>query len=146
MIQIFDSWSGLLPFDEFEKFSIQPMKKIVTAMKKYDSNIPIIGFPRGAGHKIEDYAHKTNITALQCDESVNMALIAQENPNIILQGNMDPLVLLGDDQQLINKIHVILNQMKQHSFIFNLGHGISKETNPEKISLLVKTIREFKNE
>ena len=145
-IQIFDSWAGLLPPDEFIRFSIHPTQKIVEAIRQDYPDIPIIGFPRGGGEKIINYTKTTKITALQCDEFTQLSDIAQQIPDNIFQGNLDPLVLLGDEKQLIHKVHTLLNQMKPYHFIFNLGHGISKHTDPHKVQLLIDVIRNFTNE
>ena len=142
-IQIFDSWSGLLPADEFEKFTIKPMEKITSEIKKHYPKTPIIGFPRGAGLKIEDYVTSTKIDILQCDEMLNMSQLAKKMPNMVFQGNFDPMLLFADDAVIIQKIKQIISDMKNYKFIFNLGHGISKETNPEKVQLMIDTIRKF---
>ncbi|MCH9844017.1 MAG: uroporphyrinogen decarboxylase [Alphaproteobacteria bacterium] len=146
VIQIFDSWAGLLPPDEFMRFSILPTVKIITAIRQDYPDIPIIGFPRGGGEKIIDYAKQTKINALQCDEFTQMSDIARKIPNIVFQGNLDPLLLLGDEQQLIHKTHTLLNQMNSYHFVFNLGHGISKHTDPDKVRLLIDVIRNFTND
>ena len=145
VIQIFDSWAGLLPPQEFHQYSIKPTEKIISEIRKTSPNIPIIGFPRGAGSKMIDYAKITRITALQCDETTEMKKIAATLPEVILQGNLDPLILLGDNQQLITNLHRLLGNMKDYPFIFNLGHGISKETEPDKVQILIDTIRNYKN-
>ena len=145
-IQIFDSWAGLLPPDEFTRFSINPTQKIVSMIRQDYPDIPIIGFPRGGGEKIINYTEQTKITALQCDEFTQMVDIAQKIPNKVIQGNLDPLLLLGDDKQLIHKVNILLHQMRPYNFIFNLGHGISKQTHPDKVKLLIDVIRNFAND
>ena len=145
-IQIFDSWAGLLPPDEFMRFSILPTQKIVKMIRQDYPDIPIIGFPRGGGEKIINYVQHTKINALQCDEFTQMSDIAHKIPDKIFQGNLDPLVLLGDDKQLIHKTNILLHQMSPYHFIFNLGHGISKHTDPDKVKLLIDVIRSFTND
>jgi uroporphyrinogen decarboxylase len=141
-IQIFDSWSGLLNREHFKRWVEEPTSRIVDNIKQKYPDIPIIGFPKGAGTFYSEYAKNTNITALSLDPQINLEYILETVPkNIILQGNLDPIFLLNGGKPMINNIEKICSMFADRPFIFNLGHGVIKETPPENVALLVETIR-----
>jgi len=146
-LQIFDSWAGVLSADEFEKWVIEPTKKIVAAVKKSCPQIPIIGFPRLAGVRYQNYVEKTGVNGVSLDQSIPLSfarILQDNNPNIAIQGNLDPLLLLKGGSDMVCQIERICTILGEKRFIFNLGHGIIKETDPENISLLVKTVKNYR--
>lgn len=143
VLQLFDSWSGLLNDDEFEQYVIEPTAKIVAAIQsKYD--VPIIGFPRKAGKKVLGYVKKTNVSALGLDEEADLSWIVSNIPeNIVLQGNLSNEILLKGGENLENITKNILDQLAKRAFIFNLGHGVIKETPITHVERLTEIIRKY---
>jgi len=146
VIQIFDSWSGVLNEHNFEQWVINPTAKIITALKADYPDTPIIGFPRGAGSMATHYANKTGITAIGLDFTVERDW-ARDNlqPLMPVQGNLDPVTLLTGGQAMIDEATQILETFSEKSFIFNLGHGVIKETPIEHVEKLSQFIRDYKN-
>lgn len=141
-VQLFDSWAGLLPPDEFDRWVIAPTREIVDRVKKVYPDIPIIGFPRGAGTKMIRYAEKTSVDALSLDETVSLDWAIQNLSNkVVLQGNLDPVLLTAGGKALDEGIDHILDVTHEIPFVFNLGHGITPETPPDNVKHLVDRIR-----
>jgi len=132
VIQIFDSWAGIVSDDEYASWVIEPTKKLVTQLKKIHSDIPVIGFPRGSGMRLKNYAEQTDVQAVGVDLFTPMDW-AKESIKIPLQGNLDPLLLAYDKKGAIEKTKSILETMKDRPFIFNLGHGIIPSTPIENV-------------
>lgn len=143
VVQIFDSWSGPLPDDQFRKWVVEPTKEIVAGLRQRHPGIPIIGFPRGSSANVAEYLTATDVDGLGCDTSMPLALMASDlgHPNVVRQGNLDPLLLLTGDQQLDDRIIEICKAMAGRPFIFNLGHGILPTTPPEHVQRLVDVVR-----
>lgn len=141
-VQLFDSWSGSLSPAMFERWVIAPNAKIVAAVRETHPNVKIIGFPKGAGEKLPDYARDTKVDALGLDETISIEWAAKNLPdNLPLQGNLDPLALLSGGEMLKKAVARIKNAMAGRPHIFNLGHGIIKETpiaHVEEMIALVK--------
>jgi uroporphyrinogen decarboxylase len=128
-VQLFDSWAGSLAPDQFEKWVIAPTARIVAGLKARHPQIPVIGFPKGAGAKLVDYAAETGIDALGLDETIDPVWAARVlPPGLPLQGNLDPLALLAGGEALEKAVARILSSFAGRPHVFNLGHGIVKET------------------
>lgn len=140
VIQLFDSWAGELQEDEFEKWVIEPTAQICSALKAEFPHIKIIGFPRKCGALVLGYAKNAGVDAISLDSSMPLAW-AKNNINLPLQGNLDPQILLCDNQTLKRHATNILQTMKGHAFIFNLGHGITPQTPPQSIEFLSDLIK-----
>lgn len=141
-VQIFDSWAGALDPDEFEKWSIQPAKRIVEKIRAEYPDVPIIGFPKGAGYKYISYAKNTGITALGIDQHVPTDWIASSlQPMLPVQGNLDPFALMAGGNALKKAAEKIISDLDKGPFVFNLGHGIHKDTPIEHVEQLIKIIR-----
>ena len=139
IIQIFDSWSGLITKD-FDKFLFNPTKSLVDYTKKL--GVPVICFPRG----ISDYSLFCKIVEpdmINIDYNVDPENLVN-NIQIPIQGGLDPKVLLTDKANLKNEVTKLLNIFKNHPYVFNLGHGILPETKIEMVEELVKIVRDFK--
>ncbi len=141
-LQIFDSWAGSLPDDEFARWCSYPTRAIVAGVKAKVPHIPIIGFPRGCGASAERYAQETGIDAIGCDTSMPLGFISENlQSRLPVQGNLDPLLLLSGGEHLEQRVREILNVLGGGPFIFNLGHGILPETPPGHVAELVALVK-----
>lgn len=144
-LQLFDSWSGILDRDQFAKWVIAPTKKIVGVMKKRYPHIPIIGFPRGAGTFAVDYAKQTGVDCIGLDYAIDPEWAAQNLQSVLpVQGNLDPVRLLAGGQSLQEGLAEIYRAFGEKPFIFNLGHGVIKETDIENVQALTDIVRGWK--
>jgi uroporphyrinogen decarboxylase len=142
-VQIFDSWSGSLPEDEFSAWCIGPTRDIVGRVKAEAPEIPIIGFPKGCGVLAEIYASETGIDAIGCDTNQPLAYIRDRLQTVLpVQGNLDPMLLLAGGDMLDRRISEILASLAGAPFVFNLGHGIHPDTPPEHVESLVHRVRQ----
>jgi len=144
-VQIFDSWAGTLPDNEFDRWVVAPTQKIVSALNARYPDIPVIGFPRAAGANTLHYLNTTGIQALGCDTSMSLTFMkgTLASNGVALQGNLDPLLLVAGGAAMENRIIEILEAMRGKPFIFNLGHGIVPQTPLENVAHLVETVRSF---
>lgn len=143
-VQVFDSWAGPLPDDQFERWVVAPTKKITEALHKSHPDIPVIGFPRGAAANVNHYVATTGVDGLGCDTSMPLHVMSGDlGPRpIVRQGNLDPLLLMTGGPALDTRIREICEAMRGQRFIFNLGHGILQWTPPEHVARLVEVVRE----
>jgi uroporphyrinogen decarboxylase len=145
IVMLFDSWSGVLNIDNFYKWVIEPTKKIVENVKKIYPNIPIIGFPKNANMLYGDFIEHTKVDGVSLDSNLSYKYIRENIKNkVIIQGNLDPIYLLGDKEILKNKIYETLDNLSGDNYIFNLGHGVIKETPEDNVKFLVDTVRNYK--
>jgi uroporphyrinogen decarboxylase len=143
-LQLFDSWAGILDEDNFDRFVIDPTRRIVDAMKNSCPGVPVIGFPREAGLNLSRYAERTGVDALALDYTVSPSWAAANlPPDLPLQGNLDPAYLLGGGEKMIQAAQKILDSFAGRPFIFNLGHGVIKETRPEDMETLCDFLRNY---
>ncbi|HRK97546.1 MAG TPA: uroporphyrinogen decarboxylase [Alphaproteobacteria bacterium] len=143
IIQIFDSWAGVLPPDQFRKWVIAPTKKIITNLHHQFPHIPVIGFPKGASFLYAEYARETAVTCLGLDTQVPPEYAAKNLQTICpVQGNLDPMTLKAGGKELKHQILKIIENFKGKPYVFNLGHGIDKDTPPAHIKQLIKIIKE----
>ncbi len=143
IIQLFDSWAGVLSGGEYEDFVIKPTKKIVSLVKRKYPSLPIIGFPRGSGYLYQEYIDQTDIDAIGVDQFVPINTMKKWQDNIIVQGNFDPVLLLGKKDIIEKKANDILTCLDSKNFIFNLGHGILPNTPIENVQFLVNYVRNY---
>ncbi len=142
VLQIFDSWAGVLSEGEFEQWVIGPTTRIVSAVKKQHPDVPVIGFPRGAGILYTRYVTETGVDGVSLDSTMPLDWAHDHlQGKVALQGNLDPLLLLGGGEAMDREISRILERLGGGPFIFNLGHGIIKETPPEHVARLVEAVR-----
>lgn len=142
IIQLFDSWSGVLPENEFFKWVIQPTFKIIDNIRKQYPHIPIIGFPKGAGLLYVDYVKISQVSAVGLDAQTPLDWVQEHlQPLIPVQGNLDPFLLAAGGRELFKQADTIISKLGDKPFIFNLGHGIDKSTNPDHVLQLVNHIR-----
>lgn len=141
-VQLFDSWAGSLSPDQFREWVIAPNAAIVAGLKARHPETPIIGFPKGAGAKLIDYAQGTGVDALGLDETLDPVWAARELPKgMPLQGNLDPLALIAGGATLDRAIDTILGALSDRPHIFNLGHGILPDTPIAHVERLVARVR-----
>ena len=142
VLQIFDSWAGTLPENEFERWCIAPPKKLVAQVKAETPHTPVIGFPRGAGVLAERYANETGVDAVGCGTSQPLAWIKDRlQPLVPVQGNLDPVLLLAGGPELDRRVDAIRAALGAGPFIFNLGHGILPNTPIEHVERLVGLVK-----
>ena len=143
VIQLFESWAGVLDESEFAKWVIAPTKKITAFLNKEFPGLPVIGFPRGAGTLIPGYVQKTGVDCVGLDQMVSLAWARDVlQPKITVQGNLDPVRLLTGGRALEDGIDNILSTLGTSPFIFNLGHGVIKETPITHVEYLAKRIKD----
>jgi len=141
-VQLFDSWAGSLSPAQFEQWVIGPTARIVAALGDRHPDIPVIGFPKGAGGKLAAYAHETGITAIGLDETVDPLWAAQDLPeDLPVQGNLDPLALLAGGEAQAYSVKRVLDAFGRRPHIFNLGHGILQSTPVEHVGQLIRQVK-----
>jgi uroporphyrinogen decarboxylase len=141
-IQIFDSWAGVLPQLEFEAWSLRPVAAIIEGVRARHPQVKIIAFPRGAASHLRDFAARSGAQALGLDTAVDVRWAVEAiDPQVVLQGNLDPLALLAGGQSLTDAVLSILTALKGRRHIFNLGHGILPETPIAHVEHLLKLVR-----
>jgi uroporphyrinogen decarboxylase len=141
VLQLFDSWAGVLPESAFRQWVIEPTRKIVAALKQAYPDVPIIGFPRGAGLMYPAYMAETGVNALGLDQTVPLDFARRTlQPLGAVQGNLDPLLLVAGGDPMIAATRDILAVLGAGPFIFNLGHGVLPTTPPEHVQALIEIV------
>jgi uroporphyrinogen decarboxylase len=142
-LMLFDSWAGALPPMQFRRWVIEPTAALVRLLRKrLPVGFPLIGFPRLAGPMLGEYAARTNLQGLGIDTAMDPRWAAQAvAADQALQGNLDPIALLAGGVALEAEARAILGAMRGRPHVFNLGHGIEKETPPEHVASLVRIVR-----
>jgi uroporphyrinogen decarboxylase len=141
-VQLFDSWAGSLAPAQFERWVIAPNAAIVSALRKRFPDLPVIGFPKGAGEKLAAYAGETGVDAVGLDETIDPIWAAQVLPqDLPVQGNLDPLLLLAGGKELESQALRILDCFADRPHVFNLGHGIGQHTPVEHVEQLLAVVR-----
>ena len=141
-VQIFDSWSGVLPPAEFERWCVKPVERIVGSLRAASPATPIIAFPRGAATQLGKFAGLTGLSAIGLDTAVEpRAAVALLPPRLALQGNLDPLALIAGGRALDEAVARVLDGFEGRAHIFNLGHGILPETPIAHVERLMALVR-----
>jgi uroporphyrinogen decarboxylase len=143
LVQLFDSWAGMLPERAFEQWVIEPTKRIVLALRSRFADYPIIGFPRAAGILYDRYVRETGVSGISIDTAVP-ADYAREflQPRATVQGNLDPVLLIAGGAALADAVCELRNKLGDKPYIFNLGHGVLPETPPENVTELARLLVE----
>jgi uroporphyrinogen decarboxylase len=142
VIQLFDTWAVHCPATHFQKWIVEPTKAIVSTLHKEFPSLPIIGFPKGIGSSLIPYAQETGVKGLSLDSTTPLDWAVKSLPsNMILQGNLDPLLLVAGGDPLKKAIESIHQQMAGRPYIFNLGHGVLPQTPLEHIYACVQWVR-----
>ena len=142
VVQLFDSWAGVLPEHAFRRWVIEPTRRIVAALKETAPKVPVIGFPRGAGLMYRAYFAETGVRALGLDAMVPLAIARKAlQPMGPVQGNLDPLLVVIGGAAMEQAALDVRRALGEGPFIFNLGHGLVPETPPEHVAALVELVR-----
>ena len=142
VVKLFDSWAGALPGPFYDRCVIQPANAIIAKIRARHADVPVIGFPRGAGLGYREFAQKVDAQAMAIDTSVPAELAARElQPLTCVQGNLDPMLMITGGQPLIDQAKRICEALSGGPHIFNLGHGITPEADPNNVDVLLKAIR-----
>ncbi|MBA1338693.1 MAG: uroporphyrinogen d [Pelagibacterales bacterium] len=139
IIQIFDSWAGLLPKKELPNYCYIPILKIVEHVKS--KKIPVICFPKGIGENYIDFCNIVKPSCISIDYGVEPKWIKEKLSGIPIQGGLDPKILLRDKEEIKKNTEKYLNIFKDYPYIFNLGHGVLPEIKPETIAYVVDLVR-----
>jgi len=141
-VQLFDSWAGGLAPAQFEQWVIAPTARIVAELRRRHPDVPIIGFPKGAGGKLPAYARETEVDAIGLDETVDPAWAAAAlPPGLPVQGNLDPLALIAGGEALEHGVRRIISALEGRPHVFNLGHGILPDTPIPHVERLLELVR-----
>ena len=142
IIQLFDSWAGLIEKKNFKEFCIDPNKNIVSKIKKNFPHNPIICFPKGINKNINNFIKEVKPHGISIDYDINLKKLNLKN-DVVFQGGMNPKFLLGNNKRMFNEAKKYLNFFKNKPYIFNLGHGILPKTKPENVKRLVEFVRSY---
>ena len=143
-VQLFDTWAGTLPPEQFARWSTEPARKIVEGVRARIPNARIIGFPRGAGALLPGYVESTGVDAASIDWASEPELMRQRvQSRVALQGNLDPLALIAGGDTLDRAVDGVLSNYAGGRLIFNLGHGIQPETPIAHVERMLKRVRDF---
>jgi uroporphyrinogen decarboxylase len=141
-VQIFDTWAGVLPPNEFARWSIAPTRRIVAMVREQVPGAKIIGFPRGASSQLPAYVAETGVDAVGLDWMVDRVFARDRvQCRMPVQGNLDPLALLAGGRALDQSVDAVLEAFSAGPFIFNLGHGILPETPIAHVEQMLKRVR-----
>lgn len=145
VLQLFDSWAGVLSENEFRRWVIEPNREIVTRVKHVHPEVKFIGFPRGAGPLYVDFVKQTGVDGVSIDQSVPLEWARDFiQPHCTVQGNLDNLLLVMGGDEMEKQINRIIDVLGKGPFIFNLGHGIVPQTPPENVARLAEIIHGHK--
>jgi uroporphyrinogen decarboxylase len=143
VVQIFDSWAGVLPMGEFRRWCLEPLRKIIAGVRAHRASVPIILFARGAGSHLVELARTSGADAIGLDTAVDLAFAANCIQTIApVQGNLDPLALVAGGEGLDNAVDDIIRSLGTGPLIFNLGHGILPQTPIAHVERLVRRVRQ----
>ena len=143
VVKIFDSWAGSLKGEDFQKYALEPCRQITAALKERHPGIPVIGFPREAGDKYIGFAKATGVDCVAVDNSVTPEWVAEHvQIDGCVQGNLASRHMVTGGQDLIDDTRRIVNALRGGPHIFNLGHGITPDADPDNVQLMIDTVRE----
>ncbi|MEP3846014.1 MAG: uroporphyrinogen decarboxylase [Paracoccaceae bacterium] len=146
VVKLFDSWAGSLSAEDFQKYSLQPCRDITQALKKRYPHIPVIGFPREAGQGYVGFHEATGVDCVAIDDSVSAEWAAQNVQTAgCVQGNLASRHMVTGGQPLIDETLSIVKALGNGPHIFNLGHGITPDADPDNVSLMIETVRNAKS-
>ncbi len=142
VIKIFDSWAGALNADMVLRYSLNPIKKIVSQIKKQYPEIPFIVFPRSVYTIYSNFSNEKCFDVLAVDQFLDRKWIADNiQPKKIIQGNLDPIFLTQKKEILLKELKKVNEAFKNHPYIFNLGHGITPDARIENVDLVVDYVK-----
>ncbi|MDE4174454.1 uroporphyrinogen decarboxylase [Phaeobacter sp. PT47_59] len=143
VVKIFDSWAGSLKGEDFQNYALEPCRQITAALKERHPGIPVIGFPREAGEGYIGFAKATGVDCVAVDNSVTPEWVAEHvQVDGCVQGNLASRHMVTGGQELVDETRHIVNALRGGPHIFNLGHGITPDANPDNVQLMIDTVRE----
>ena len=141
VVQIFDSWAGIIPEKDINYYCFLPNLEIVKFCKNL--GIPNICFPKGIGERYKDFKEIVKPDCISLDSEVDPVWARNNLKNVIIQGGLDPKVLFRSDDEIFKAATKYIRTFKDTPYIFNLGHGLLPETDPDKVDKLIKFYRNF---
>jgi len=141
VVQIFDSWAGLIRPEDFVNYCIEPNFKLVNLCKK--KNIPVICFPRGIGRNYKKFNDVVRPNGLNIDYEVDPKWAKKNLKNVVIQGGLDPKILLNSEKDIMSSAKKYLDTFQDLPYVFNLGHGLLPSTDPDKVKKLIKFYRNY---
>ncbi len=145
VVKIFDSWAGSLKGDAFHRYALEPAREIIAALKARHPGIPVIAFPREAGEGYIGFAKATGADCVALDNSVSPEWAAEHvQVDGCVQGNLASSHMVSGGQSLVEETQRIVRAFQHGPHIFNLGHGITPDADPENVALMIETVRSFK--
>ncbi len=142
VIKLFDSWAGSLKGADFDRYALEPTKRIISALKAMYPDTPIIAFPRGAGERYIGFAEATGADCVAFDDSVTAEWAAEHMQGQgCVQGNLASSHMVTGGDALVSETQRIVNALRKGPHIFNLGHGITPDADPENVQLMIDTVR-----
>ena len=141
VVQIFDSWAGLIPFKNLKEYCYKPNAKIVNFCK--ENRIPCICFPKGLKENYIEFNKIVKPDGLNIDYEIDPEWAKNKLSNVVLQGGLDPKLLLKSEKETLSSAEKYLNIFKNRPYIFNLGHGLLPETDPDRVEKLIKFYRNY---
>ncbi len=142
VVKLFDSWAGSLKGADFDRYALEPTKRIIATLKTRHPDLPIIAFPREAGERYVGFAKATGADCVALDNSVDAEWAARHvQKDGCVQGNLAPGHMVTGGQALVDETRRIVEAFKGGPHIFNLGHGITPDAHPENVKLMVDTVR-----
>ena len=142
VVKIFDSWAGSLKGEDFDRYAIEPARIITEALKRRHPGVPVIAFPRQAGEKYVGFHAATGADCVAVDDSVSPEWVASNvQPSGCVQGNLASSHMVTGGQALVDETRRIVEALRGGPHIFNLGHGITPDADPENVKLMIDTVR-----
>ena len=142
VVKLFDSWAGSLQGADFDEYSLQPMRRITFELKALHPDTPVIAFPRGAGPRFEGAHNAIGADCIALDDGVTAEWAAsQVQPDGCVQGNLASSHMVTGGDALVSETRRIVDAFKGGPHIFNLGHGITPDADPENVQLMIDTVR-----
>ena len=142
VVKLFDSWAGSLKGQDFDDFALEPARRIIAALKARHPEIPVIAFPREAGERYAGFARAVGADGLALDNSVDAEWAAAHvQVDGCVQGNLDPGHMVTGGQALVDETRRIVRAFSGGPHIFNLGHGITPQADPDNVSRMIEAIR-----
>ncbi|QYZ68363.1 uroporphyrinogen decarboxylase [Neotabrizicola shimadae] len=143
VVKLFDSWAGSLKGQDFTDFAVKPTARIIAALKARHPGLPVIAFPREAGEGYTGFARATGADCVALDNSVSPEWAAEHvQTDGCVQGNLDPSFMVTGGPALVEATRRVVRAFAGGPHIFNLGHGITPDADPENVALMVRTVRE----
>ena len=142
VVQIFDSWAGLIPNNSIKNYCFTPNAKIVEFCKK--ERIPNICFPKGIKEKYKDFNEIVRPDGINLDYEIDPLWAKNKLKDVVIQGGLDPRLLLKSEREMLEGATKYIQNFKDIPYVFNLGHGLLPETDPDRVKKLIEFYRNYK--